>query len=303
MPSTCFKTNASRFSAGSAANARSTNATCSPRSRTAQVSAPSASAGAGTSLSEISFVCRRARWLRQRLPVIRYNQLRSRTGSRHCAKCRYARTRLSATASAAASGFPSIRVAKRSKPGSYRRMRIPNASPSPPRTRATTSTSLGALSVTMRVTHEGGGWSRYSQCFPGRRQERGRAQARATHGAGECLQRRLRPAPVRGIARHLRQPREQARSLGIGTGQHVVEDVLRPVAKAGRRLRAVEVAADGVGVAAFDDGGEVDRDREVARLVADLVRRETGRRDLYLILQQPRSEEHTSELQSPCNLV
>src|SRR5438046_4946415 len=52
-----------------------------------------------------------------------------------------------------------------------------------------------------------------------------------------------------------------------------------------------------------------------SRLIADLMRGETGRRDLHLILEEPlgrriagprggrRSEEHTSELQSLTNLV
>src|SRR2546426_5344897 len=50
-----------------------------------------------------------------------------------------------------------------------------------------------------------------------------------------------------------------------------------------------------VGHAQLDGRGELFPDPRHAR--------EIGRRDLAQVLEQRRSEEHTSELQSPCNLV
>src|SRR5712664_1766548 len=183
-----------------------------------------------------------------------------------------------------------MRVAKRSRPGSYRRMRIPNASPSPPKTWATTSTS-GAPSFTITVTPLLRAWSRYSKGFARCSQERRGTDTGAIHGARECFERRLGTTPVRRVTRHLRQVSQQERRRGIGTREHVVEHVLSPVAQrrqGGRRRiggRNVVVPTEGIGVAVLDDAGEIERDIEVAGLVGELVGRKARRRHLNLVLE------------------
>src|SRR5437868_11629069 len=125
-------------------------------------------------------------------------------------------------------------------------MRIPNASPSPPKTWATTSIS-GAPSFTISVTPSRGASSRFPKGLPCGSQERRRTNTGAVHGARECLQRRLGAAPIRRIARHLRELREQEGRRGVGTGEHVVEHVFRPITQ--RRLgnREWTRGTDGVG--------------------------------------------------------
>src|SRR6266487_2730853 len=178
-------------------------------------------------------------WLRQRFPVMRYSQLFRWSGSRHWARCRYARTRLSATASAA-SGLPSMRVANRISPGSYRRMMIPKASRSPPKIRATIRAS-DAVSLTLRGgTRAGRVWSRgwgrgtAGQDFTGGAEERGGADAGAVHAAGERLEGRFGAAAVRRVAGRLGESQQDARRPGIGAGENVVEDLLGAIGQ-GRR--------------------------------------------------------------------
>src|SRR5882724_11144286 len=126
-----------------------------------------------------------------------------------------------------------MRVAKRSRPGSYRRMRIPNASPSPPKTRATTSTS-GAPLFTISVTPPGGASSRRSKGFPHRGQKRRRSDTGAGHGAGERLERGLGAPPIRRVVGHPCQVSKEQRDLRIGTGEYVVEEVLGPISGRGQ---------------------------------------------------------------------
>src|SRR5262245_692463 len=190
-----------------------------------------------------------------------------------------------------------MRVAKRSSPGSYRRMRIPNASPSPPKTRATTSTS-GAPSFTMKVTPTPRGSSRYLQRFARGRQEGRRADARAAaataHGSGERLECRTRTAPVGRVAGHTREIRQDERNLRIRAREHVVEDVLGPIA-GGRRCRPrgdrrcggeIVVAAERVGVATLDEADDVDRYFQVMPVVTEVIGGKAGGGDLHLVLQQ-----------------
>src|SRR5437867_12132971 len=133
-------------------------------------------------------------------------------------------------------------------------MRIPNASPSPPNTWATTSTS-GAPLFTIPVTPWGGASSRFSKGLPRSSEERHGAKAGAVHGARECLQRRLSATPVRGVTSHLRQLRQQERRRGVGTGEHIVENVFRAIAERrlgrGERIggRDVVIAAQRISIA------------------------------------------------------
>src|SRR5258707_6675223 len=143
-------------------------------------------------------------------------------------------------------------------------MRIPNASPSPPKIRATTSTS-GAPSFTIPVTPPGGASSRFSKGFPCGNQERGSPNAVAVHGARECLQRRLSATPVRRIARHVSQPRQKEGRRGVGTGQHVVEHMLRAITEQSLRSGGGGGGGGGAAGGRGPDGGRGPQDNK-ARL-------------------------------------
>src|SRR5207302_8360828 len=101
--------------------------------------------------------------------------------------------------------------------------------PSPPKTWATTSASAGAPSFTISVTPSRGASSRFFKGLPCGSQECRGTNTGAVRGARECLQRRLGAAAIRRITRHLCQLREQERRRGVGTGEHVVEHVFRPI--------------------------------------------------------------------------
>src|SRR3954462_12745194 len=159
-----------------------------------------------------------------------------------------------------------MRVAKRSSPGSYRRMRIPNASPSPPRTWATTATSSETPSFTIRMTHRRGPWSRAAHAFPCNAEKGRSANAGARYASGERLQRRLGAAAIGGIARDFPKVQEKPGGGRIGAGEHIVQKMLGAIAKGGpgrhgrsrrrrRRQRHVVIAADRIGICALQNGG------------------------------------------------
>src|SRR5262245_8665002 len=193
-----------------------------------------------------------------------------------------------------------MRVAKRSSPGSYRRMRIPNASPSPPNTWATTAPS-GVLSFTMKVTHRQGASSPAAPDLPGGAEKSGRANAAAPDATGECLQRGLRATAICEIPRHFSEMEKEPCRSGIGPRQHVVEKMLCAVGErqgrrggceCGRRGRAegcrqrcVVVAPDRIGVAVLEHRGEIERDVEIARFIGQLVGGEASRGNLDLVLE------------------
>src|SRR6266508_3635574 len=140
-----------------------------------------------------------------------------------------------------------MRVAKRSSPGSYRRIRMPNASPSPARTRATTSGS-GGPSLTVGGTRRGRDSSRFAagEHFACGVEERGGADARAARCVGERLESGLGAAAIGRVARRIGEPQQDTGCPRVRPGEHVVEDLLAAIGEG----RGGGVGAGGIVVAA-----------------------------------------------------